>query len=661
MSTAADDPLWSPSPAVVARAAMTAFSTDVARRHPGAAGGARALHAWSVAHPGPFWRAVWDGCGVEGDPGATDVVAAREFRDWRFFPDGRLNYAENLLRPARLADPAFAVSPALECHDESGFVARLSRLELWRQVSRLAAFLAERGVGEGTRVAAVLPNRAEAVIGMLATALVGGVWSGCSPDFGDAALLDRFGQIGPRVLITTDRVRYKGKSHDLRGRMADLAGRLPTLADWIHLGAAPAAPPGVRLVSWEDVPAAPAGPVAPRRFPFATPLAILYSSGTTGAPKCLVHGAGGTLLQHLKEQRLHCDIGPGDRLLYYTTTGWMMWNWLCGALACGATIVLYDGSPLEPRPGILWEVAEAAGVTHFGASARYYAALEQAGVRPGESHALPALRAVLSTGSPLLPEQFRWILAAVKPDLHLASISGGTDIVSCFVLGDPTRPVHAGEIQGPGLGMDVRVFGEAGERLVGVPGELVCATPFPSMPIGFWNDPGGAAYRAAYFERFPGVWCHGDWALETPRGGFVIFGRSDAVLNPGGVRIGTGEIYAQLEAFPEVLEGLATALRGGGDERIVLFLRLAEGAVLSGALEAAIRERLRRHCSPRHVPHFVVAAPDLPRTVSGKLSEIAARNCLAERPVGNAGALANPECLAFFVDWARRQRARPDA
>jgi len=335
----------------------------------------------------------------------------------------------------------------------------------------------------------------------------------------------------------------------------------------------------------------------------------------------------------------------------------MMWNWLVGALGCGATIVLYDGSPLEPRPLILWEVAEAAGVTHFGASARYYAALEQAGLRPRDSHPLPGLRMLLSTGSPLLPEQFRWLSGAVRPRLQVVSISGGTDIVSCFVLGDPRLPVYAGEIQAAGLGMDVRVVDDGGRRVVDEPGELVCATPFPSMPLGFWNDADGTAYRAAYFERFPGTWCHGDWALETARGGFVIFGRSDAVLNPGGVRIGTGEIYAQLQAFPEVVEGLATALRADGDERIVLFLRLAPGAVLDDALVGAIRERLRRNCSPRHVPHLVVAAPDLPRTVSGKLSEIAVRNCLAERPVGNAGALSNPECLAFFADWARRLRA----
>ena len=661
MPTAADEPLWIPDPAVADRTAMARFAARVAKRHPGVAADPRALHAWSVARPGPFWREVWEFCGIEGEPGATDVVPAAEFAAWRFFPDGRLNYAENVVRPAWLADAAFAAAPALESYDETGFVGRLSRAELWRDVGRVARSLRERGVKEGTRVAAVLPNRVEAVVAMLATALEGGIWSGCSPDFGDAALVDRFGQIAPHVLITTDTQRYKGTSHDLRGRMTALAGRLGTLGEWIHVGAAPTAPPGVRLTPWEAMLGASDEPPGIRRLPFAAPLAILYSSGTTGAPKCLVHGAGGTLLQHAKEHRLHCDIGPGDRLLYYTTTGWMMWNWLVGALGCGATIVLHDGSPLEPRPGVLWEVAEAAGVTHFGASARYYAALEQAGVRPGASYGLDRLRMLLSTGSPLLPEQFRWLSGAVKPRLQVASISGGTDIVSCFVLGDPRLPVHAGEIQCAGLGMDVRVVDDGGRRVVDEPGELVCATPFPSMPLGFWNDPGGAAYRAAYFERFPGVWCHGDWALETARGGFVIFGRSDAVLNPGGVRIGTGEIYAQLDAFPEVLEGLATALRGEGDERIVLFVRLAEGAVLSDALVAAIRDRLRRKCSPRHVPHFVVAAPDLPRTMSGKLSEIAARNCLGERPAGNAGALSNPECLDFFVEWGRRQHARPDA
>jgi len=658
MSSSAAESLWTPSPQAAARAAITRFAAGVATR-PGVpaavATDKAALHRWSVEHPGAFWRAVWDFCGVVGDPGPTDVISAEDFRRWQFFPEARLNFAENLLHPQRLADPAFAAAPAILAHDEAGPCGGLTRLELWQAVCRLAGFLAERGVGPGGRVAAVLPNRVEAVVGMLATAALGAIWSSCSPEFGDDALHDRFGQIAPAVLISTAAVHYNGKPLDLAARMARLAARLPSLGDWIHVGAAPAAPAGVRLTAWADVQARAAEPVALERFPFDQPLAILYSSGTTGAPKCIVHGAGGTLVQHLKEHRLHCDIGPGDRLLYATTTGWMMWNWMASALAGEATIVLHDGSPLAPHAGILWDVAEEAGVTHFGASARYYAALEQAGLRPCDRHRLGPLRGLFSTGSPLLPEQFRWLYAAVKPDLHLASISGGTDIVSCFVLGDPTLPVRAGEIQCKGLGMDVRIFDEAGRPRVGVQGELVCVTPFPSMPVRFWSDPDGAAYRAAYFDRYPDVWCHGDWALETETGGFVIFGRSDAVLNPGGVRIGTGEIYRQLQAFPQVVEGLATALKHGGDEQIVLFVRLAEGATLDGALVAAIRERLRCHCSPRHVPHFVVQAPDLPRTVSGKLSEIAARNAIGDRVVGNAGALANPECLAFFTAWARRR------
>jgi len=659
--TSPSDPLWSPSPERASRAAITRFAARVAASWPGVDRSYAALHRWSIEHPGALWRAVWDFCDVVGDPGGTDLQRALAPYDWRFFPEARLSYVENILRPDRLDDPAFAASAAVIAYDETGHVGTMSWVELHHDVGRLARFLRSRGVGPGTRVAAVLPNRTEALIAMLATAALGGIWSSCSPDFGDAALLDRFGQIEPTVLLSTATVRYKSKTLDQRDRVARLAARLPSLGEWIYVGAAPAAPSGVRLTAWHDALAgAPddAGAPAPwgERFPFGHPLAILFSSGTTGAPKCIVHGAGGTLLQHLKEHRLHCDLGPGDRLLYYTTTGWMMWNWLAGALATGAAIVLYDGAPLDPHPGVLWDVAAAAGVTHFGASARYYAALEQAGVRPGTTHRLPALRALLSTGSPLLPDQFRWLYGAVKPDLHVASISGGTDIVSCFVLGHPSLPVRAGEIQCKGLGMDVRVYDEAGRTVIDEPGELVCATPFPSMPLGFWNDPDGAAYHAAYFARYPGVWCHGDWALETPAGGFVIFGRSDAVLNPGGVRIGTGEIYQQLGAFPQIVEGLATALRTDGDERIVLFVRLADGAVLDDALVAAIRDRVRGHCSPRHVPHLVVHAPDLPRTVSGKLSEVAARNAIADRPVGNAGALANPECLAFFTAWARRQR-----
>lgn len=656
MTTAAEV-LWTPSQDRIARAALTRFAAEVGHRHPAAAGDYAALHRWSVAHPGPFWRAVWDACGVIGDPGSVDVADAADFRDWRFFPDARLNVAENLLRPARLSDPDFASAPAVIAADERGGFVQLTRRELYEAVCRVAGFLAERGVGPGVRVAAVLPNRVEAVIAALATAAVGAIWSSCSPDFGDAALHDRFGQIDPAVLLTTDTVHSHGTTHDLRDRMTRLATRLPSLGDWIHVGAEPQPPTGVRTTSWDALAARAATPIPFPRLPFGQPLAILYSSGTTGKPKCIVHGAGGTLLQHQKEQRLHCDIGPGDRLLYYTTTGWMMWNWLLSGLACEATIVLADGAPLKPEAGVLWDLAERAGVTHFGASARYFAALEQAGLEPGRRWPLAALRTVLSTGSPLLPEQFRWLYGAVKSDLHLASISGGTDIVSCFVLGDPTAPVRAGEIQCKGLGMDVRILDPEGRPLVDEPGELVCGTPFPSMPLGFWNDASGAAYSAAYFERYPGVWCHGDWALETATGGVVIVGRSDAVLNPGGVRIGTGEIYRQLAAFPEVLEGLATALRRDGDESIVLFLRLADGVVLDERLVRAIRDRLRTHCSPRHVPRHVVQAPDLPRTVSGKLSEIAARNAIGDRAVGNAGALANPECLDFFSAWARGLRA----
>ncbi|MBM3955639.1 MAG: acetoacetate--CoA ligase [Planctomycetes bacterium] len=656
MATTADDVLWMPSPASIERSAITRFRAAVTERHPRAGADRVALHRWSVEKPGRFWREVWDFCEVDGDPGPVDCLPATVFREWRFFPEGRLNIVENLLWPSRLGDATYAGAPAVIAHDEQGLVATLTRLELWQAVCRLARHLADCGVVPGMRVAAVLPNRVEAVIAMLATAALGGVWSCCSPDFGDAALYDRFGQIEPTVLVSTATTRYAGKSLGLDERLGRLAARLPSLTDWVHVGAAPQALPGVRLADWEEIQTRRLVPITLKRFPFAQPLAILYSSGTTGAPKCIVHGAGGTLLQHLKEHRLHCDIGPGDRLLYYTTTGWMMWNWLVSALASDAAIVLYDGSPLEPHPGILWDVADEEGVTHFGASARYFAAIEQRGFLPGSRHALAALRALLSTGSPLLPDQFRWLYRAVKPDMHLASISGGTDIVSCFVLGDPTLPVRAGEIQCKGLGMDVAVADESGRSVVGVAGELVCRTPFPSMPLGFWNDPEGRAYHHAYFDRYPDIWCHGDWALETASGGMVIYGRSDAVLNPGGVRIGTGEIYRELAAFPEVVEGLATALRRDGDERIVLFLRLAPGATLDAALEAAVRDRLRRQCSPRHVPHLVVAAPDLPRTVSGKLSEIAARNAISDCPVGNAGALANPECLAFFVGWARMVR-----
>jgi acetoacetyl-CoA synthetase len=531
--------------------------------------------------------------------------------------------------------------------------------ELRDEVARCAAALEDAGVGCGDRVAGLLPNGPEAVIAMLATASLGAVWSSCSPDFGAQGVLDRFGQIAPRVLLACDGYTYAGKPCDVLDTVAVLQRSLPDLPTTVIVPFLDEAPDisGLRSVrtwrSWLDGPAP--RPLAFEQVPFDHPLYILYSSGTTGLPKCMVHSVGGTLLQHLKEHRLHTDLGPGDRLFYYTTCGWMMWNWLVSGLASGATIVLHDGAAMHPST-VLWDLADRENVTVLGASARYLAACEKEGLRPRHTHDLDALRCVLSTGSPLAPESFDWVYREVKPDLQLSSISGGTDIVSCFALGSPVLPVRRGELQCRGLGMAVDTFDDHGRPVRGEPGELVCTRSFPSMPTGFWNDPDGRRYRAAYFERFPGVWHHGDWCELRPDGGVVITGRSDAVLNPGGVRIGTAEIYRVVGQFPEVVESLATSQDWQGDQRIVLFVHLREGEALDDDLRDRIRRRIRQEETPRHVPARIVAVPGIPRTISGKISELAVRRVIHGQEVTNREALANPEALDHFRDLAELTR-----
>jgi acetoacetyl-CoA synthetase len=613
------------------------------------------LHRFSIDNPGAFWRAVWEFCNVAAPSGETDVIPANSILEWEWFPDSRLNFAEELLKPSRLSDPSFAHSIAIVGCNEQGERIGLTRKELFDRVMQMASYFSSRSIGVGDRVVAVMPNTIEAVIGMLATATLGAIWSSCSPEFGDDAICDRFGQISPRLLVTTLSTHYNGKTIDLLDKLSRVALRLTTVESVLLVGTRPNAAVDISVlpnaVMWDDAQNTSLSKVAFERFPFLHPLYILYSSGTTGVPKCIMHGAGGTLLQHLKEHVLHCDIKPGDRLFYYTTTGWMMWNWLVSGLASEATIVLYDGSPLMPSADVLWEVAESERITHFGASPRYFASLDKQSCEPNQNFSLNDLRCILSTGSPLLADSFEWVYEHIKNDVALASISGGTDIISCFVLGNPLDPVHAGLIQCKGLGMDVHVYDEQGAAIIGKPGELVCAQAFPSMPIGFWNDPEKAKYRSAYFSRYENVWCHGDWAQETDDGSFIIFGRSDATLNPSGVRIGTAELYQQVEAFPEIAECLATVLRHDGDEQIVLFVKMASGQVLDEQLVSSIRQRLRQRCSARHVPAYIVAAPDIPRTISGKISELAVRSAISNQNLGNAGALANPECMAFYREW----------
>ena len=563
----------------------------------------------------------------------------------RWFLGSQLNFAENLLR---FADDR----PALVFWNERGRQRGLTYAELGAEVRAMAAALRAHGIGPGDRVAGFLPNLPEAVIAMLATASLGAIWSSCSPDFGVNGVVDRFGQIRPRVLFCADGYRYAGKQIDSLARVREVCQRIPDIERVVvvpYLSERPALD-GVRdSVLWKEWADGRSARPPFRRFPFDHPLYIMYSSGTTGLPKCMVHGAGGTLLQHLKELTLHTDLTRDDRIFYFTTCGWMMWNWLVSSLAVGATVVLFDGAPLSPPSG-LWDMVAREGVTVFGTSAKYLALAEKEGLRPGKTHDVSALRAILSTGSPLAPAGFDYVYREIKPDLHLASISGGTDIISCFALGNPIAPVWRGELQTRGLGMAVEVFDEGGRPVRDRDGELVCTRPFPSMPTAFWDDPDGTKYRAAYFEHYPGVWRHGDWARLTEHDGVVITGRSDATLNPGGVRIGTAEIYRQVEQLPEVVESLVVGQDWQGDVRIVLFVRLRPGVTLDDSLRDRLRRRIREHASRHHVPKRIVQVADIPRTISGKITELAVREVIHGRSVTNAEALANPAALGLFRD-----------
>ena len=636
-------PVWTPSAERIASSRLTAFSDYIRTSRAVRVPVYQQLHDWSVSQSPSFWTEVWNFAGLTGDRGLRASVDLDRMPGGRFFPDATLNFTENLLR--RRGD-----GPAIVSSTESGRDVTLSHDELRDAVGRAANALRASGIVAGDRIAAIAANTPETIVAALAAAAIGAVWSSCSPDFGVQGILDRFGQIGPRLLLTVDGYTYGGRGFDCLQKAATVAAALPSVRQVViqtlHDAGGPSIPGAVR---WEDWVRDASPRLEFERRPFDQPLYILYSSGTTGAPKCIVHGAGGTLLQHVKEHQLHCDIRPGDRVFYFTTCGWMMWNWLVTALASEATLVLYDGSPFHRDSRCLFDLADRHGVTLFGVSAKYLDSVRKAGLRPKDTHRLTSVRTITSTGSPLAAETFEFVYEAIKTEVHLASISGGTDIVSCFVGGNPNAPVWAGEIQVPALGMDVDVFDAEG-RPTGDAGDLVCKAPFPSMPVAFWNDPDGAKYRAAYFERFPNVWCHGDWLRRTAHGGFVIYGRSDATLNPGGVRIGTAEIYRQVEQLPEVIESLAVGQQWEGDERIVLFVRLAEGLVLDEILRRRIADRIRRETSPRHVPARIVQVADIPRTKSGKIVELAVRNVLHGRPVTNREALANPEALDLFRD-----------
>ncbi len=627
-----------------------------------------AWHDWSVREREAFWSALWRWVGVIAEPlpggGEWDAVLIGRDRmappdpllGPRWFEGAELNFAENLLRRR---DDGVAI---IARDERPGFSRRLTHRELADQVAAVAAAMRRSGLQPGDCVAGYLPNVAEAVIAMLAAASVGALWTSCSPDFGVKGVLDRFGQVAPRLLFCADGYRYAGNEIDCLARVREIAEALPTVEQVVVVPLLRDAPDMGSIAvatSWAEYAASGRGaPLAFQRLPFDHPLYVMYSSGTTGLPKCMVHGAGGTLLQHLKEHQLHLDLRPDERLFYFTTCGWMMWNWLVSALASGATIVLYDGAPMPPaREGLLWEMAAEEEITVFGTSARYLAMSEKAGLAPQRTLNLAPLRAILSTGSPLAAHSYDYVARAVKPGVMLSSISGGTDLISCFALGNPILPVHRGELQSAGLGMAVEIWNADGVRVIGEPGELVCTVPFPSMPVAFWGDHDGARYREAYFAHFPGVWRHGDWAEETVRGGLVIHGRSDATLNPGGVRIGTAEIYRQVEQVPEVLESVVIGQEipdgaGGRDVRIVLFVRLRPGAVFDAGLADRIRRRIRANTSPHHVPKVIAPVADIPRTLSGKISELAVRDVVHGRPVTNTEALANPEALELFVGLA---------
>ncbi|MHC8508198.1 MAG: acetoacetate--CoA ligase [Rhodospirillales bacterium] len=644
-------PLWTPSPERVEASKLRAFMKRMQGHHdaPGD-DGYEPFWRWSLDNPALFWNGVVTDVAVMAYEWGENVLAdAGKMPGARFYPDGRLSFPQNMLRRRGPED-------AIVFWGEDKVKRRLSRDDVYAQVSVLAQAMRRDGVGPGDRVAGFMPNLPETVIACLAAASLGAVWSSCSPDFGAEGVLDRFGQIEPKILFAADGYYYNGQWRETLTKLADITKRLPGLRRVVvcgYAGGAPdlsAAPTVSGAVTLNDYTAAHgAERVIPFEItPFNHPLYILYSSGTTGAPKCIVHGVGGVMVQHLKEHHLHCDIRDGDRVFHFATCGWMMWNWQISAMMLGAALMLYDGSPFYPGPDILWDYAQAENFTLFGTSAKYIDALGKAGAAPVETHNLAALRTITSTGSPLAAEGFDYVYQRVKQDVHLASIAGGTDIIGCFIGGSPVDPVRRGEIQRPMLGMAVDVFDDAGGAVTGAKGELVCTRPFPSMPLGFWNDEGDARYRAAYFEHFKGVWRHGDWLERTKNGGFIMHGRSDATLNPGGVRIGTAEIYRQAEKLPEVKETVVIGQEWDGDVRIVLFVTPAKGVRLDDALKDRIRAEIRANCSPRHVPARIVEVADIPRTRSGKITELTVRDAVHGRAVKNTEALANPEALELF-------------
>jgi acetoacetyl-CoA synthetase len=647
------EPLWTPSPEKVKQANMTRFIGFVNDRHRVNLADYGALWQWSVENAADFWADLWDFIDVKASRTCDQVlVDGDRMPGAKWFVGAELNFAENLLR---YRDD----HPALIFKGEGLEPIRITYADLYDRVARLAKSLREAGVTVGDRVAGFMPNMPETIIAMLAATSIGAIWSSCSPDFGIKGVLDRFGQIEPKVLFTADGYYYNGKTFDSLERVAGILKDLPAVQKVVvvpytrqraELSHVPNA------VHYQDFISDQSGlEIEFTQLPFEHPLYIMYSSGTTGKPKCMVQGAGGILLHQVKEHVLHTDVGRDDVVFYFTTCGWMMWNWLTAGLATGATLVLYDGSPFYPGPETLWKLAEHVGMTVFGTSARYITALEQNDVKPGAKYDLTRLKAICSTGSPLPEEGFRYVYREIKQDLQLASISGGTDINGCFALGNPIGPVYPGELQCRGLGMDVHAYNEHGQPVIEQTGELVCIQPFPSMPIYFWDDPDGQKYHDAYFSRFPGVWCHGDWIKITERGGVVIYGRSDATLNPGGVRLGTSDIYSIVETMPEIADSVVVGQDWDNDVRVILFVKMKEGQTLTDELKNRIKKAIRDAATPRHVPAKIIPIGDIPYTISMKKVELAVRNIIHGQPVSNRDALANPESLDLYKDIASLQ------
>jgi len=650
------DIIWEPSKARAEATQMFAFMRAMAGRY-GFAADWPSLHRWSVEHRDQFWGELLTLARVVPSQSSDTVCSGEGMLGTKWFPGMQLNFAQHLLR---FDDDRIAI----QAEDERGRTRQITYRELRNEVARCAAALRRAGVTRGDRIAGFIPNIPEAVIAMIATASIGAIWSSCSPDFGIKGVLDRFGQIKPKVLFAADGYCYNGKPIDSLARIGGIIEQIPSIERVVVIGFESESPDlsaQNRAISWHqfldqapppDTRVGRTG-VSPvlcpeltfEQVPFDHPLFIMYSSGTTGVPKCIVHGAGGTLLQHMKELMLHCDLRQDDVIFYFTTCGWMMWNWVVSSLGVGATLVLYEGSPSYPDLHQLWQMAERFGITVFGTSPKFLSACENAGIQPGSEQDLSKLRCVLSTGSPLTIENFNWVYTNIKPDLQLSSISGGTDIISCFMLGNPILPVRAGEIQCLGLGMDVHAYDDAGQKVIGQKGELVCVSPFPSQPVRFWNDPNGEKYRKAYFEHYPSVWRHGDYIEITTNGGVVVYGRSDATLNPGGVRIGTAEIYRLVESMDEVIDSLVVGKQVTGDVEVCLFVVLRDGTAFDKALCNRIKQRIAEGATKRHIPRHIHQVTAIPYTISGKKVELAVTQVIHNQKVANRDALANPEAL----------------